>query len=187
MRQKLIVIALAIVVGLSTMSIPLTLTAQEKFTDFRGRKYTTEDLGQALFSETEPQVRMRGVAPQAPPQPPTKAAVALNVFFEFNSATILNQYYSDLDKLGNVLTEPQYRAYRVQIEGHTDSVGLEKYNQELSEKRAESIKRYLVQRFEIVPDRLVVKGYGKNQPRTTNETSEGRSQNRRVEVVNLGK
>jgi OOP family OmpA-OmpF porin len=64
---------------------------------------------------------------------------------------------------------------------------LEKYNQELSEKRAESIKRYLVQRFEIVPDRLVVKGYGKNQPRTTNETSEGRSQNRRVEVVNLGK
>jgi outer membrane protein OmpA-like peptidoglycan-associated protein len=188
MRRELIVVAVAIALALSTITLPGALTAQEQFTDCRGRKCTTEELSRALFSEPEPQIRTRGVAPQTQvPPPPTDNAVALNVFFEFGSATILKQYYSDLDTLGSVLTQPQYNAYRIRIEGHTDSVGSEGYNQELSEKRAASIKQYLVQRFTIAPDRLTVQGHGEGKPRFTNDTTEGRGQNRRVEVKNLGK
>lgn len=85
-----------------------------------------------------------------------------------------------------MLTQPQYNTHRVQIEGHTDSVGGDIANQRLSEKRAESIKSYLVQRFPIASERLVAKGYGESQPLTTNDTEEGRQRNRRVEVRPVG-
>jgi OOP family OmpA-OmpF porin len=194
MQRDPTLITLAIIVVLAMISVPRPLWAQEKYTDFRGRAYTADDLGQALFPEAKPQeaesqMRTRGFTPQAlpSPPPPEKASVALNVLFEFNSASILQQYYTDLDKLGQVLTQPQYRTYHVQIEGHTDNVGSDTYNQRLSEKRAESIKSYLVQRFAIPPERLVAKGYGKSRPRAKNDTQEGRDQNRRVEVANFGK
>ena len=113
-------------------------------------------------------------------------SVALNVFFEFNSDKILQDYYGDLDKLGKVLTAPQYSAYRVQVEGHTDNIGSDSYNRRLSEKRAESVKRYLIRHFPIPSDRLVVRGVGESRPIESNDTPEGRDKNRRVEVVNLG-
>jgi OOP family OmpA-OmpF porin len=198
MRHDLTNLAVALSMTLAMGSLPFPLAAQEKYTDFRSRpSYTTEDLGQALFPATQsqdaaphlPGVRTRGFTPQptAPRPSPAKTSVALNVLFEFNSATIQGQYSADLDKLGQVLTQPEYTAYRVQIEGHTDSVGGNAYNQRLSEKRAESIKSYLVAHFPIAPARLVTKGYGELRPRTTNDSQEGRDQNRRVEVVNLGK
>jgi len=105
--------------------------------------------------------------------------------FDFNSDKILQNYSSDLDKLGRVLTTPQYSAYRVQIEGHTDSIGSDSYNRRLSERRAENVKVYLLQHFPIQSGRLVVRGYGKSIPIAPNDTPEGRDKNRRVEVVNL--
>jgi outer membrane protein OmpA-like peptidoglycan-associated protein len=191
MRRHRTIIGFALVSALATAVFPFALHAQDrgKFTDFRGRSdYTSEDLGKALFPEAGPQMRERGVGPQQPPQPsPEKASVALNVLFQTNSDKILQQYYRDLDKLGTVLASPQYADYRIQIEGHTDSVGSDQYNLLLSEKRAESVKQYLVQKFPITRDRLVAKGYGKTKDIATNDTPEGRSKNRRVEVVNLGK
>ncbi len=183
-----------IVVSLSIFSLvllPTILFAQDRlFTDFRGRDdYTAEELGAALFPTAE-QIRTRGIAPvttqPSPQSPPVKVSVALNVFFEFDSDKILSDYYDDLDKLGEALKLPQYAGYRVQIEGHTDSVGPASYNQNLSERRAASVKRYLVQKAAIDPARLIVKGYGENQPIASNETVEGRAKNRRVEVMNLG-
>jgi outer membrane protein OmpA-like peptidoglycan-associated protein len=170
------------------------LQAQGKgqFTDFRGRSdYTEEELARSLFGRTPSDVRTRGIGPaqpQAAPSSgtPTNQAVALNVFFESNSDRILQGYYGDLDKLGKVLTAPQFGAYRVQVEGHTDGIGSDTYNQRLSQRRAESVKRYLVQHFHIPADRLVVKGLGESNPIATNDTPEGREKNRRVEVVNLG-
>jgi OOP family OmpA-OmpF porin len=113
--------------------------------------------------------------------------VALNVFFGFNSDTILPKYHGELASLGRVLTAPQHAEYRLGIEGHTDSIGSDQYNQSLSEKRAMSVKRYLVRHFSIPPERLIVQGFGESNPRATNDTPEGREENRRVEVVNLGK
>jgi outer membrane protein OmpA-like peptidoglycan-associated protein len=71
------------------------------------------------------------------------------------------------------------------IEGHTDSVGGDEYNQELSEHRAEAVRDYLVTQG-IAPDSVSAKGFGKTMPVATNDTPEGRQQNRRVELVVSG-
>jgi outer membrane protein OmpA-like peptidoglycan-associated protein len=187
MRRDLTIIAVALIMILATGSLPCPLSAQERDTVLRVQETTTpEEIGQFLFQATKPggaePVGTRGFTPQS------KTAVAFNVLFGLNSATIQGQYSADLDKLGQVLTQPQYSTYRVQIEGHTDNVGGRAFNQRLSEKRAESIKSYLVEHFPgIAPERLVTKGYGEMRPRATNDSQEGRDQNRRVEVVNLGR
>jgi outer membrane protein OmpA-like peptidoglycan-associated protein len=191
-RQSIPALLVMLGLGLTTV-VPWSLRAQERgsFTDFRGRSYTEEDLARSLFEQTPSDVRTRGIGP-AQPQPappstsPAKASIALNVFFEFNSDKILQNYYDDLDKLGKVLTTPQYSVYRVQVEGYTDNIGSDSYNQRLSQRRAESVKRYLTQHFPIQSERLVVRGFGKSKPIASNDTSEGRDKNRRVEVVNLG-
>ena len=186
MRRNHIVIACTIVGVLAVLHLPLVLYAQQKgdCTDFRNCQYTSQDLERALFPE---EFRTRGVptGPQPSPPPSERPVVTLNVFFEFNSDKILPKYYDDLNKLGEVLS--RHPGYRFQIEGHTDSVGSEPYNQSLSEKRARSVKQYLVQNFTVASEHLRVAGYGENKPRTTNDTETGRSVNRRVEFVNLGK
>jgi outer membrane protein OmpA-like peptidoglycan-associated protein len=191
MRRAQLTIGFALLSFLSAAAVVFTVHAQQggQFTDFRERSdYTAEELGKALFPEATPEPRTRGIGPQRPQQaPPEGSAVALNVLFEFNSDKVLPDYYPDIDKLGKALTLPEYENYRVRIEGHTDNVGSDRYNQSLSQKRAESVKRYLVQHFQLEPERLSVTGYGKINPITTNDTPEGRSKNRRVQVVNLGK
>lgn len=162
----------------------------EDFTDLRGRSYSEEDLERALIPEKTliPQVesagRTRGIKPQGPSVPPPPKAVGLNVFFALNSDKVLPQYYADLDKLGKVIAK--HPEYRFQIDGHTDDLGSELYNQALSERRAASIKRYLTRNYGIESERLLTRGYGENSPRFPNTTDEGRAQNRRVEIKTLG-
>jgi outer membrane protein OmpA-like peptidoglycan-associated protein len=74
---------------------------------------------------------------------------------------------------------------RLQIEGHTDSVGSEEYNQVLSERRADAVRDCLVQQG-IDPNSMTARGYGKSMPVTDNATAAGRQQNRRVELVVSG-
>ena len=73
----------------------------------------------------------------------------------------------------------------LEVEGHTDAVGSDEYNQQLSEKRAVVVRDYLVQQG-IPADTIVSRGMGKTQPVASNDTSEGRQQNRRVELVLSG-
>lgn len=158
-------------------------------TDFRGRSdYTVEELRQALTPATGPDIRTRGIGPASKPQVPSVngATAVLNVLFASNSDRILPTYYADLAKLGQALTPILASGASVRIEGHTDSLGPDQYNQRLSQKRAESVKRYLVQHSTLPPERLVAEGYGKSRPIAPDDTPEGRSQNRRVQVVNLG-
>lgn len=194
MRRDYIAPVLALLGLLSIAVIPNGLTAQEESQriDFRTRSsYTAEELGRALFPLAEPAVTTRGVFMRQPQSPPAvllkKASVIIPVLFQLNSAAILPQYYTDLDKLGAQLTAPHYGEYRVQIEGHTDIRGSALYNQRLSEKRAQSVQQYLVQRFAIDPERLPVKGYGASRPIAPNSSEEGRRQNRRIEVANFGR
>jgi outer membrane protein OmpA-like peptidoglycan-associated protein len=158
-------------------------------TDFRGRSdYTVEELQQALTPATKPDIRSRGIRPAPTSQvPPVNGATAvINVFFASNSDRILPTYYADLAKLGQALTPILASGANVRIEGHTDSLGPDPYNQQLSLKRAESVKGYLVQHFALPPERMLAEGYGESRPIAPNDTSKGRSQNRRVQVVNLG-
>jgi OOP family OmpA-OmpF porin len=73
---------------------------------------------------------------------------------------------------------------RIEIQGHTDNVGSEKYNQSLSEKRATAVMEYLIEKG-IAGDRLTAVGYGLTRPIASNSTSEGRSLNRRVQIAPL--
>jgi outer membrane protein OmpA-like peptidoglycan-associated protein len=78
-----------------------------------------------------------------------------------------------------------YPSLHVAIEGHTDSVGSDQYNQDLSEHRAEAVRDYFVQQG-ISASAVEARGFGKSEPIASNDTAEGRQQNRRVELVLSG-
>ena len=73
--------------------------------------------------------------------------------------------------------------WRIAIEGHTDNVGTDAYNQDLSTRRAAAVKSALVTDFTVAASRLTTAGFGEGRPRETNETIAGRARNRRVELV----
>ena len=108
--------------------------------------------------------------------------VLKNVFFETGKATLLQSSKSELDRLLNLLNENPKMV--IQINGHTDDVGQEEDNQQLSEQRALAVYEYLIEK-EILQERLSYKGYGELKPIDTNETAEGRQNNRRTEFVIL--
>src|SRR5690606_813015 len=72
---------------------------------------------------------------------------------------------------------------RIRVEGHTDSVGPEAYNQGLSERRANSVREQLIQEYKVDQSRLEVRGYGESRPVAPNDTAEGRQQNRRTDII----
>jgi outer membrane protein OmpA-like peptidoglycan-associated protein len=102
-----------------------------------------------------------------------------NVTFATGQADINAGFYDTLNSVSLVLKE--YEKTTVDVIGHTDSVGSDQLNQELSERRARSVAEYLAGQG-IMPARLLVAGRGKMQPIASNDTPEGRSQNRRVEI-----
>jgi OOP family OmpA-OmpF porin len=110
--------------------------------------------------------------------------VLQNVNFEFNKATLTADSQSVLNDVATGLkSDPNMK---VEIAGHTDSKGSDAYNQKLSQNRANSVKAYLVSQG-VPATRLVAKGYGEKSPVATNDTDEGRAQNRRVEFRVLAK
>lgn len=108
-----------------------------------------------------------------------KGSIVLNnVLFKTGSATLLPSSYPELDRIVSYMSRKPN--VKVEISGHTDDVGGEEYNKNLSERRAKSVVEYLVSKG-IAQERLVYKGYGEERPIATNETDEGRKLNRRVE------
>ncbi len=102
------------------------------------------------------------------------------VNFDFDKATlrpeagaIIDRNAAALDKWGDV---------KIEVAGHTDSIGTEAYNMGLSQRRAETVRNYLIGKG-IAADRLTAKGYGESQPVADNATKEGRFKNRRVELI----
>jgi outer membrane protein OmpA-like peptidoglycan-associated protein len=111
-----------------------------------------------------------------------KAIVLKNILFESGSAQLKSSSFSELDKLVSELQSKP--AIKIEISGHTDNQGNEATNKLLSENRAISVKKYLIQKG-IAADRLTSKGMGSAKPLATNDTEEGRKQNRRVEFVGV--
>ena len=103
-----------------------------------------------------------------------------NVTFAFNSADLNSQFHPVLDKVSATLVE--YNQTVIEVAGHTDSVGSDAYNQQLSERRAGSVAAYL-SGHGVPSSRMVTIGAGEAHPVASNETDEGRAQNRRVEIT----
>ena len=107
-----------------------------------------------------------------------------NISFEFNKADLLPSSYEELDKVYSFLNDNP--TVQIELAGHTDNVGSDDYNMELSQKRADAVKTYLVNKG-IDAGRLTSKGYGETKPIETNDQDWGREKNRRVEFTILQK
>ncbi len=105
--------------------------------------------------------------------------ITLRFHFEFNSIDLDDETEAFLENLASTLKEDS--RMKLKITGHTDNIGNEKFNQRLSIKRAQTVKDYLTKKG-IDPARVEVDGKGLSEPIDTNETEEGRSKNRRVEI-----
>ena len=112
-----------------------------------------------------------------------KPNIDLEITFDYNSADISAKSLSAVQTLGKALSNPDLRGSTFVVAGHTDGAGGEGYNQELSERRADSIKRYLTEKFGIAGTDLVTVGYGKSKPKDANNPMD--AANRRVQVVNM--
>ncbi|MBU0489420.1 MAG: OmpA family protein [Bacteroidetes bacterium] len=103
-----------------------------------------------------------------------------NVYFEYREATLAGESYNELKNLLQIMQENETLV--IEIAGHTDNIGGTEYNQNLSQKRAETVANYLIAN-KIKKERIVAKGYGETKPIATNDTEDGRARNRRVEFV----
>jgi OOP family OmpA-OmpF porin len=113
----------------------------------------------------------------------TGRIITHGILFESGSDRIKAESYKTLADIGQLLTENP--GLRLSIQGHTDSDGAEDYNLALSERRANSVRTYLMETYKIDADRLETKGLGETMPIDTNDTPEGKANNRRVELVKL--
>ena len=105
------------------------------------------------------------------------------ILFDTGSDDIKPESSPALTEIGQMLQ--QHADLRIEIDGHTDNVGAAAANQTLSDKRAAAVKEYLVKNFRIDASRLSSKGFGSSRPVASNETADGRQQNRRVELVKM--
>jgi len=125
--------------------------------------------------------------PVAPPPPPAptveRVTLAADALFDFDKADIKSDAKAKLDdlvsKLAGVTLEVMIAV------GHTDTVGADAYNEKLSVRRAEAVKKYLVSKG-VEPNRVYTEGKGERQPVADNRTAEGRAKNRRVEIEVVG-
>jgi len=107
----------------------------------------------------------------------------MEIYFDFNSSNIAQPAIPSLIKLGQALNDPSLVKQSIIVSGHTDAVGSDGYNQKLSEARAQSVKAFLVDNFQINPQRLIAVGYGEEQLK--NAAMPDADENRRVTVVNV--
>ena len=113
----------------------------------------------------------------------TKPKIDLEIQFDYNSAAISKTSIQAVQELGKALSDPNLKGSTFMVAGHTDGIGSDGFNQDLSERRADTLKRYLVEKFGLAGQDLVTVGYGKTKLK---DTANGADPiNRRVQVVNM--
>ena len=113
----------------------------------------------------------------------TKPKIDLEIRFDYNSADISNSSMPAVQELGKALADASLKGSTFVVAGHTDAIGGEAFNQDLSERRADTIKKYLTEKYGLNGSDLVTVGYGKTQPKDPNAPMD--PINRRVQVVNM--
>lgn len=146
----------ATVVNLSGLTAGVTATVQQV-------RQAMQDLG---AKETDLEVHVE---------------LPADVLFDFDKADIRSDAASALASVATIIRA--YPAGSASLEGHTDAKGDDAYNQRLSERRAESVRRWLTDRERIDAGKLSARGWGERRPVASNDTDQGRQKNRRVEVV----
>ena len=108
-----------------------------------------------------------------------------NILFDVNAYTIKESSYTQLDEIGKALKIVMSKHHNSSfvIEGHTDSSGSAKHNEKLSTRRAQMVRDFLVIKYDLDNKQIIAVGYGENRPVASNDNQDGRSMNRRVEIV----
>ncbi|QXE85508.1 MULTISPECIES: OmpA family protein [Geomonas] len=145
--------------------------------------YTLTCNGDGGTAKSAARVAVMAPAPvvAAPPAPAPKlcSPAVINIQFDTNKADLKPQYRNEMKTLADFLNEfPKATGV---IEGHTDNVGPKALNMKLSQRRADTIRNYLVKEFGIAPERIKAVGYGPTKPIASNKTKAGKAQNRRIE------
>lgn len=148
-------------------------------TDYGKQVPSTEDLVNALDPALG--VKTRSLSDSGAAK---MRSVSLGIQFERDSHELSDSARDVLDRLGGALSSPQLSEHEFMIEGHTDAIGSNDYNQSLSEKRAVSVKNYLVNVFGIEPTRL--QEVGRGETALLNDSDPGGEANRRVQIINMG-
>jgi len=134
----------------------------------------------AMMDKQEKELRqIEGVNVQRTSPDELKVTVKNDVLFDFNSTALRSVSKESLREMANVFEK--YPDTTIRVEGHTDSIGTNAYNQRLSERRASSVSNYL-ENLGVRSSRIDTIGYGESQPRASNSTASGRQLNRRVEI-----
>ncbi len=127
----------------------------------------------------------RNGCPIPEPEPEVRSFTFQDVYFEFDSSEITDEGREKLMAIGDSLTMVDDAV--IEVHGHTDSTGPEEYNMGLSQRRAESVQSFLVENFsQLSAGQFTIRSFGETQPIATNDTREGRAQNRRVEIKLIG-
>lgn len=113
-----------------------------------------------------------------------KPAIDLEVYFDYDSSAITTEAEPELMKLGRALTNRDLQGGVFLVAGHTDAKGGVDYNQRLSDRRAQAVKQFLIDKFNLSDDSLMATGYGKSKLKNTADPYA--AENRRVQVVNMG-
>jgi outer membrane protein OmpA-like peptidoglycan-associated protein len=163
--------------GLFLVGVVLLLPLSESPAQTEDDVLSSEDIVRSL--EPPPKTRsMRAIRVQ-----PSQPKVDLNIPFEYNSADLAPEAQRQLEELSSALLGDSLSGYRFEIAGHTDASGTSDYNRQLSDRRADSVKQFLVDKG-VGEDRLNSIGYGEDSLLLADEPTH--ADNRRVEVKNLG-
>ena len=124
----------------------------------------------------------QGMKPAKPAKPAEPISMTLHFEFDFDKDVVRPDNHNDAKMIADALNK--YPKADAQLEGHTDSLGDDAYNMDLSRRRANSVKNYVVEKFNIKASRISTVGYGESKPVASNDTDAGRQKNRRV-VANI--
>jgi OOP family OmpA-OmpF porin len=109
------------------------------------------------------------------------ARISLNVQFDFDQSVVKPEFTDEIQEVADFLR--QYPDTVASLEGHTDAMGTDEYNQSLSQRRVDAVRQVLINQFGIAANRVRAQGFGESRPVASNDTADGRAQNRRVESV----
>jgi len=161
--------------------------AEERARKAREAQAAAEQATQQAAQQTEQmRERLRQQLNQVLQTTETARGLVMNmsdVLFDFNKYTLKPEAREKLAKVSGILLA--YPGLKVQVEGYTDNIGSDEYNQKLSEERADGVRDYLVSQS-VKDDNVTAAGYGKSNPVADNSSNAGRAQNRRVQLVVSG-
>jgi outer membrane protein OmpA-like peptidoglycan-associated protein len=160
-------------------SAPTETLTQEELERRQQNRITVERAGSGKDITVEERKKLADIVKEN-----SSPSIDMEIYFAYNSSAISPSSVPTLIKLGRAFSDFRLSKGTFMIAGHTDAKGSDNYNQQLSQRRARSVKRFLIENFDINSRKLIAIGYGEEQLK--NRYDPFAEENRRVQVVNLG-